>query len=404
MAAPARHGRLWELDALRGLMLVLMLSTHLPTQFAIPTGQPFGFVSAAEGFVMLSAYMAGRIYTQYGLRDGIPAMRRAFLRRALVIYLCQAASLLFLFTIIAALGITFDHPAARNLMSFYLAEPFTALWAGLLLIYNPPLLDILPLYVTFMLLSPWVLAHAMQRGWRGTMIASGVLWLASQFGISELLYQGLAQLTGLPVPWRETGAFETFAWQLLWVLGLWLGSTHASGRQVTFPPWTVGVALVVAPFYFVWRHLTGQEPFELGDPVNLLFDKWRLGPMRLLDFFALLVLVVRFAPWMRGHVPRIHALETLGAASLPVFCAHLVVVLLALALMGEAEPTRPLWIDLAMFGASLLLMWLVAKVTLAAPERGRRAKARAARPRGAEEGLPPAAPAPPPCLREGARK
>ena len=43
--------RRWELDALRGLMLVLMTSTHLPTWFAVPASQPFGFVSAAEGFV-----------------------------------------------------------------------------------------------------------------------------------------------------------------------------------------------------------------------------------------------------------------------------------------------------------------------------------------------------------------
>jgi uncharacterized membrane protein len=39
--------RLWELDALRGLMLVLMTLTHLPTRFSDPAGQPFGWVSAA---------------------------------------------------------------------------------------------------------------------------------------------------------------------------------------------------------------------------------------------------------------------------------------------------------------------------------------------------------------------
>ncbi|HKP64992.1 MAG TPA: OpgC domain-containing protein, partial [Casimicrobiaceae bacterium] len=39
-----------ELDWLRGLMLVLMTITHLPTWFSSHVGQPFGFVSAAEGF------------------------------------------------------------------------------------------------------------------------------------------------------------------------------------------------------------------------------------------------------------------------------------------------------------------------------------------------------------------
>jgi len=51
-----------ELDWLRGLMLVLMTVTHLPTWFSAHLGQPFGFVSAAEGFVFLSAYLVGSVY------------------------------------------------------------------------------------------------------------------------------------------------------------------------------------------------------------------------------------------------------------------------------------------------------------------------------------------------------
>ena len=34
--------RYWEIDALRGLMLVLMTVTHLPTRLTDPLGQPFG--------------------------------------------------------------------------------------------------------------------------------------------------------------------------------------------------------------------------------------------------------------------------------------------------------------------------------------------------------------------------
>ena len=51
--------RRWELDLLRGFMLVMMFTTHMPTRFSDKLGQPFGYVSAAEGFVMLSAFMAG---------------------------------------------------------------------------------------------------------------------------------------------------------------------------------------------------------------------------------------------------------------------------------------------------------------------------------------------------------
>lgn len=380
MAAPPTAGRSrrWELDALRGLMLVLMLSTHLPTFFALPLGQPFGFVSAAEGFVMLSAYMAGLVYTQRSMKEGIPAMRKAFLRRAMVVYLCQAASLLFLFTVIAWLGMTFDQAAARNLISFYLAHPSTGLWASLLLIYNPPLLDILPIYVMFMLLSPWVLAYGLQHGWRAIAALSGALWVATQFGLSKVLYDWLVAMTGLSVPFRETGSFETFAWQALWIFGLWMGARHAqtpAEARGEFPRWLVNASIVVAVVFFIWRHLTGQEPFPMGHPINFVFDKWHLGPMRLVDFFALMILVIHFESWLKTHMPRLKWLETMGAASLPVFCAHLVLVLLALALLGETNPDRPMWIDPVMFVACIILLYGVARVVLAFESRAARKKA-----------------------------
>ncbi|VCU72159.1 OpgC protein [Pigmentiphaga humi] len=361
---------------MRGLMLVLMTSTHLPTWFGIPTSQPLGFVSAAEGFVFLSAYMAGLVYTQRARRDGVPAMRRAFLRRALIIYACQAASLLFLFTVIAALGMTLHQPAAANLMSFYLRDPVTGFWTSLLMIYNPPLLDILPVYIVFMLLSPWILGHALQRGWKYVLWGSVLLWGATQFGLSRVLYDGLVAATGLPVPFGETGAFETFAWQLPWALGMWMGATHAGApreRRPAVPKWAAYGALGVACAFFLWRHTTGLEAFPGGDPLNALFDKWHIGPLRLLNFIALLTVTVYFGPWLKRHLPRMRVLETMGAASLPVFCAHLVIVLVALAVFGESNPSRPIWFDPAMFVFSIAAMYLVARIVQAGgPGKGPR--------------------------------
>ena len=54
-----------RIDTLRGLMLVIMMVTHI-RWFAIPTAwttyQPIGFVTAAEGFVFLSGLVAGIVY------------------------------------------------------------------------------------------------------------------------------------------------------------------------------------------------------------------------------------------------------------------------------------------------------------------------------------------------------
>ncbi len=366
-----RFDRLWEVDALRGLMLLLMLVTHLPTRLSSPLGQPFGFVSAAEGFVLLSAFMAGLVYSRLAWRDSIGAMRKAFWRRALKIYLCQAATLLFLFTFIAALGLRIDQPAVKDLMSYYLHDPYAAFVAGLLLVYEPPLLDILPLYVLFMLASPWVLAWAMRRSWRGVMLLSFAIWVLAQFGLGAWVYHATVALTGLRVPFNETGSFATFGWQFLWVVGLWLGASRNApdARPLVFPGWVVAVAVVLALTGLVWRHAGNQAPFGANESLNLLFDKWLLGPLRLLDLGALAICCIRFGPAWARVLPRQRWMEAMGSASLPVFCAHLIIVLLVLALYGANPMARPWWGDGLLLAVSVLAMYVVAWVTLKLEKR-----------------------------------
>jgi hypothetical protein len=353
-----------ELDALRGLMLVLMTATHVPTDYSLWLSQPFGFVSAAEGFVFLSAYLVGMVYTRMAYTRGVNVMRTSLWRRARLVWICQAGMLLFLFTMIAQIGLLTDRQAIKNLISFYLAEPTDALWTGLALIYNPPLLDILPMYVLFMLASPLALAIGLKRnGWLIVISVSGVLWLLAQFGLSQASYNAIVRATGLKVPLHDTGAFELVAWQFLWILGLWIGSRReAIPDRHGFSWWIVAISLVYAAACLAWRHAIGQTPFGPNPDLNLLFDKWRLGPLRLLDFFALLVIVARFGPAVATRW-RFPVLETLGRASLPVFCAHLVIVLLVLAWIGDQFGLTPLWEDTLVLALALIGIYVVALIS-----------------------------------------
>lgn len=392
-AAPAASGeRLWQIDALRGLMLVLMTLTHLPTRVSSPTGQPFGFVSAAEGFVLLSGFMAGLVYAGRERREGEASMRSAFYQRVLKIYLCQAALLAFLFSVVAVVAVLSQQEAITGLMRYYLNEPLHALLGSLLLIYSPPLLDILPMYVLFMLLSPMVLIHGLRHGWVGIMAFSVALWLGAQFKLGGWLYEWLAPAAGIRIPLVQTGAFEVLAWQFLWTMGLWMGAERAVQRPpAVFPRWLLITAIVYAGVCFVWRHAVGQVPIPSDASLNMLFDKWQLAPLRLFNLFALLVLAMHFAPWLARRLPRVRALEVMGAASLPLFCAHLVLALLALAVFGAPAPQRPLWIDAfilvgsfaALYGLALLSQDLDRRAAALRKARQARLSARrAARSRG----------------------
>jgi hypothetical protein len=378
MALERPMHRLPELDWLRGLMLVLMTVTHLPTVFSGPSGQPFGYVSAAEGFVFLSAFLVGNVYTRMGLTRGDAHMRHALWRRAVKIYLAHAALLLLLVFALVPLALRHGTHAVVNLASFYRADPSIALSAGLLLAYNPPLLDILPMYVLLMAASPLVIRHGLRHGWRTLLVASLVLWVGAQVGAGRLVYDGFAASTGWPVPYRETGAFAYLAWQLMWMGGLWAGSRAAAtavaadqGRarvpdrfdRVLDSRALLVAAAAVALAFLAWRHVAGQVP--PGPPaLDAVLDKWHLGILRLIDFAALVLIVLhlrgRLARWA-AHSP----LTTLGKASLTVFCAHLLICLVALALTDEAGGGGVQWQDVVLLAGTLAALWGVARLHLA---------------------------------------
>ena len=372
MSKPLLHpsNRRWELDALRGLMLVLMTLTHMPTMFSLPSGQPFGFVSAAEGFVFLSAYMAGRVYGKRARHDGLQAMQSAFHERALKLYLCQLALLLMAFTVIAWLGVHNRQGGVTGLLEFFFIDKQAAVVGAALLLYNPPLLDILPLYIALMLVSPWLLRRGLSQGWQGVITISALLWLAEQWGLGQTLHELAVSVSGLPIPYKDMGAFHWFAWQALWVVGLWLGARELPLPR--FPLWLVIPAAVYAAGMLLWRHMVGQDPMPGVPAVGMLLDKWTLGPLRVLNFAAVFVPLVSFGPWLKRVLPRPLPLELLGRNSLSVFCAHLVIALFTLAFFGSTQVVRPWSTDVALLAGALAGLFAVAMAVEARERSGSR--------------------------------
>jgi hypothetical protein len=351
-----------ELDWLRGLMLVLMTFTHLPTWFSAHWGQPLGLVSAAEGFVFVSAFLVGCVYGRMAHVQGDAAMRRRILHRTRVIYAAHVATLAFLWCAVLPLAVARDAHAVTDLASFRLAHPWEATVGALTLAYSPPLLDILPMYVLFMAVSPWLLACARRLGFAAIAVPSAALWLLAQLGAGAPLHDGLAML-GLAVPYRETGAFSWLAWQLLWVLGMWAGAAAEQGAAWQPPRAAYALAALVALAGVVLRYTAGQAPTV--DWLPGAFDKWHLGPLRLLDFAALLVLAAGATPAIRRIAPR-SPLTTLGRAALTVFCAHLAICLMALATVAQDVPAEPTWPDALLLGTTVAALVCVAhlRVTL----------------------------------------
>lgn len=357
-----------ELDWLRGLMLVLMTITHLPTWFSSHAGQPFGFVSAAEGFVFLSAFLVGSVYSHKARTRGYAVMRRALWLRALKVYAAHIALLLFLLLVLVPIAVSRDAHAITDLASYYLERPHLALVSGLVLAYNPPLLDILPMYVLFLAASPVILEYGARRGWGVLLTLSAVLWLFAQYGGGRHVYESVAALVGWPVPYGATGAFSFLAWQLMWLVGLRVGANRgmaASAAPQVEASWSrpgIAIAMGIAAIFFVWRHVVGQMPFGPDAALDTLFDKWHLGPLRLLNFAMLAVIAVQcrrvLAAWA-AHSP----IATMGRTSLVVFSAQLVICLTVLTVVGDTARPHLSVFETALVIGALLALYGVARAT-----------------------------------------
>jgi hypothetical protein len=367
LASPRRP----ELDALRGLFLIWMTLTHLPTRMSDVVNTPFGFVTSADGFVFLSAMLVSQIYLHRSAGD--PEVLRATLwRRAGKLYLYHVFMLAIAFTVIAA--VNHHRVALMNLLDFYLAHPAVAIIGSLLLLYCPPLLDILPMYVIFLLLTPFLLYAALKRGWKPIVIGSFSIWVLAQFGLRIFIHNIVVRVTHLPIPLQQTGAFDLFSWQWIWISGLWIGARAAEGanplRHIR-GRWLI-VCFALCIFFIAVRH-QWLGPQITPQAFGYSLDKWRIGPLRMVNLVACAGVIY----WMRRPLKWLVSREpftTLGAASMEVFCTHLLFVFVGLFMLYNEVPQLHGIYALSLLAATFAGLMFVATRQVRRTRRQRREK------------------------------
>jgi hypothetical protein len=349
-----------ELDAVRGLMLVWITLTHLPTALSAYVNQPFGFISAAEGFIFLSALFTGRIYFRLAERDGYTAMTRKLCARTIRLYGYHALLLAFAFLVAVPIAAQGNRPGLHNLLDFYFnAGAKQAVTQAALLIYRPPLLDILPMYIIFLVFTSAALLLAPRVGWKPILGTAAIFWLVAQFGFRAAEHDLSSRFLRLNIPLNEMGSFDLWAWQFLWIAGLWMGVRWAQDR-LPIEGWAkhaVIPAALIASACGEMRHAISQG-LELGR-YEFLFDKWHLGPLRLLDFAAVAALLIFSQSFLKPFAVR--PLILLGQSSLQVFCVHLLFCFAGLTLLGNASMLSP-WRQFGLLAATFAAMLLTAKL------------------------------------------
>jgi hypothetical protein len=319
---------------------------HLPhNPLSRFTWQPFGFISAAEGFVFLSGLVAGWVYGRTAVAHGVAAASHRVLKRALIIYVASASVITF--------GVLAAAEGVGELGNGF--QPSLGLWVRsmLFLVAAPGYAEILRMYCVFFLLLPAVLWAIVNGRFRYVGIISAGLWFGASLGYG---------MTRLP---DTVGYFDIVSWQVLFVAGVYFGFMFLHERRGYRMPATataVCFAVVVAFLVVRGRHfLTGQEL----SPYLQWLSSWRrtLSVGRMVDFAAFALLLYRYRGALGGlvRVWPARAIAFLGQHSLQVFvwsvCASMVAAKAQAGWLAASRPEQVLLTSLIL-ASCFLPAWL----------------------------------------------
>jgi hypothetical protein len=344
--------RLIELDILRGFLLLLMVVNHSPSPLRVLTDQPLGFFSTAEGFVFVSAFLAGMLFQRRAERSGFAAARSATISRALRIYRAHLLTVLFAF-FVAGFFLS-QVPGIQNILEPFLRNPRTTTFASLALVFQPPLMDILPMYVAFSLLTPLAFWAAQKWGWKTVFLTSLSVWLLSQFRLRDSMLALTKQ-----VGWLNPGPFDLFSWQLLWIGGLIFGRSLQEEKPVLqLGVFTEAILLLLATGFLAWRWFSIGLNFDPSKEFWFL-DKWHLGPLRALNFFAVAWFISKMLPQVSRWATSLRPLSLVGQHMLPIFSLQICISLLTLGWLSLVDEPAVLstWLVCAQVVSVLFAGW-----------------------------------------------
>ncbi len=354
---PARDLRL---DITRGWMQISIFISHV-TGSMIGWGihATWGFSDSSEQFVFLSGMTLGSVFTLKAARDGFAPARADMARRTWRLYGTHLTMLTMfaVLVVVAQVCVPLPGEVERMHWSYLLAEPWAAVPAAASMLYQPAFMGILPIFVCGMLLLP------------------PFLWLEGRVGAWALL-PPVALYGAVQAGWVATPAlfpngiaFDPLAWQLLYLLGAWLGrrSLLAAARGEAAVPrraWAVLLATAIVLFG-AWARMVehGFLPGPAWLAPTLMGIKEHLAPARLLHALALAYLVAALVPreagWMRSAAAG--TMAVVGRHSLQVFCVGLFLawgVTTALRLWPEAWR----WLDPLLVGIGIAALILLARM------------------------------------------
>jgi hypothetical protein len=311
---PVEVPRDFRLDLYRGFALWLIFLAHLPgTIFNRITPWNYGFSDPAEVFIFVSGYANAYVYGRVMAQRGFLVGAAQIVRRAFEAYVAQ----IFLFVILIGevFWLSQGSPALEHVANIRVVHerPEESILALIQLKFMPVNMNVLPLYVVVLAVSPVVVWLLRKTPVLALALAAGLYAAANWFGLN---------FPSFPYGYWY---FNPLAWQFLFVLGAWCGLGAAEwvwrlarSRLVVICAAIYALAVFVA--FLPWNGL--KLDALVPEWTLYAFGKTNLGVLRLLHFLALAIVADRLIPrdWPPLNWRVMQPLILCGQHSLEVFC------------------------------------------------------------------------------------
>lgn len=241
-----KNARSFTVDVLRGLILIWMFLNHLVRFFSLTTPAlqyvygSLGVFTTAELFLIISAYSVVSMSTNnvgeiYEWRNLAESAKKRFVK----LYLSHMC-ILMVVVLMSAFSVW-------NLNAFNdttLNLPLKRLLFGSAFLLQPVILDILPMYLAFAILNPFLLTWIKKYGSFMVVGYSLLIWMTLQF-FDVFKHERYNQYVVYP-------HFLIFAWQFLYVSAIFLFLNKKSILKYRKAILTISFSICV--FFFIFKH------------------------------------------------------------------------------------------------------------------------------------------------------
>lgn len=362
-------GRIHELDLLRGFFILVIIIDHFqrwPSPFSYITGEGRLWVSAAEGFFIISGLLIGYLRGWKGRHQNFGDITRKLLSRAAMLYIWCVGITLFTISMLPFFTSGTDAVYAllpRLPSADQVASLPTYVWQVLSGQFATDWIYFLRLYAIVLAVSPLVI-------W---LLRKGLWWVV--LAGSWMIY-GLSFLMSPPegaMQWQVLFFnAAVVGWKLEMIVG-WLRAHPVAKRWISIAAISFTLITMLLSYFWIfgWSNVEGPRPIISRDSyitARGFIDPWftnnPMAPARIVLSFVwftgLVFLFHQFRDWIMKWFGWL--LMVFGTLSLSAYCLQAILLIFFQAFIPASDSK---FINTLATAVVVMTIWAILKIPLA---------------------------------------